>query len=103
MHFGSKSFYSLMESRHGDPHWNNPEKNKQTCMERYGTPTYMPYGSRQFKDRMIELYGVEHNSQVHEFRIKQQQKMIYNNICFGSSWELALYIWLKDHDIAFEY
>ena len=27
----------------------------------------------------------------------------FNNIKFDSSWELAYYIWLKDHNIDFEY
>ena len=103
MDFGNQSFYDMMKKRHGDPHWNNPEKNKQTCLNRYGTITYMPYGSKKFKNRMIELYGVEHNSQCHDLRIKQQQKFIYDNKLFGSSWELSLYIWLKDNNIIFEY
>lgn len=103
MCFGNKSFYDLKEQRYGNPFWNNPQKIKQTCMEKYGSPTYMPYGSERFKNRMIELYGVEHNSQVHEFRLKQQQKLMYDGLCFGSSWELALYIWLKDNNFKFEY
>lgn len=28
---------------------------------------------------------------------------VYNNIHFHSSWELAYYIWLRDHNIKFEY
>ena len=34
---------------------------------------------------------------------KTHKKYIYNNIKFDSSWELAYYIWLKDHNINFEY
>lgn len=88
---------------HGNPNWNNYEKARQTCITLYGMPSYMPYGSQRFKDRMIELYGVEHNSQCHEFRIKQQQKYFYENQWFGSSWEISLYIWLTDNHKDFSY
>lgn len=103
MEFGSQSFYAMMEDKHGDPHWNNPEKNAKTCLERYGSVVFMPYGSQKFKDRMVELYGVEHSSQCHNIRLKQQQAYAYDGRLFGSSWELALYIWLVDSKIDFQY
>ena len=41
--------------------------------------------------------------QNHDIRISSQQKYLYNNINFDSSWELAYYIWLTDNNIEFEY
>ena len=50
------------------------ERRKQTCLRKYGTPTYLNLGKHSFK--------IDGNT-------------------FDSSWELAYYIWLKDQNIDF--
>lgn len=67
---------------HGSENYNNKEKARQTCLERYGT---------------------ENPTQCHDIRVKEQSRYKYQNINFDSSWELALYIWLVDHSIDFQY
>lgn len=89
--------------KYGDSHWNNPKKNAETCIDRYGHLVAMRYGSIEFKAAMKKKYGVEHNSQVHEFRVKQQQRYLFDGKFFESSLELAYYIWLRDHNLEFEY
>lgn len=55
------------------------------------------------KNTLKRKYGVEHPSQVPEIQNNKESKYHYDNKCFDSSWELAFYIWLKDHKIRFEY
>lgn len=50
------------------------ELRKKSCLRKYGTPTFLNLGKHSFK---------------------------INGQTFDSSWELAYYIWLKDHDIDF--
>lgn len=47
--------------------------------------------------------GVDHPSKSHEIRLKQSSKYTYKGIKFDSSWEIAYYIWLTDHNVRFEY
>mgnify|MGYP003433901365 CR=1 FL=1 len=61
------------KDRYGDENWNNREQAIETCLEKWGQ-TYPPHWSYS-----------------------------YNGIGFDSSWEVAYYIWLKDHNIEFEY
>lgn len=67
------------------------------------------YGSRTFNNRLkaeetcMKKYGFRCTSQVPEIRKKQQYKYTYNNITFDSKPEIALYIYLIDHNIKFEY
>jgi hypothetical protein len=77
------------------------EKIKQTCLERYGVEHYVNLDKT--KQTNLEKYGVEYPIQCREVRLKQQTKYDYKNICFDSSPEIALYIYLKDNNIDFEY
>ena len=91
----------------------------------YGTPYYVQ--SEEFKEKSratcLKKYGVEFSSQSEKMKIKSNQtyhkklamgishynksthsrKYTYNNIYFDSSWELALYIYLSDNNVKFEY
>jgi hypothetical protein len=55
------------------------------------------------EETILKNYGVTHTSKSHEILSKMRKKYIYNNLKFDSSWEIAYYIWLKDHNIEFEY
>ncbi len=52
---------------------------------------------------MKQRYGVEAAQQCRNIRIKSGYRYTYDNHKFDSSPELALYIWLKDNNIEFEY
>lgn len=114
--------------RYGVDWFSNSEKTKQTCIEKYGVSSYMktdeyavktrqtnlikygkPYFSqtdefiRRTKETNLSKYGVEYASQNHDIRVKSQSRYMYNMKNVDSSWELAYYIWLKEHDVKFEY
>ena len=81
------------------------EKIKNTILNNYGVNSYLQTDEckklRILKN--IETIGVAYSMQNHDIRISSQQKYLYNNINFDSSWELAYYIWLTDNNIEFEY
>ena len=53
--------------------------------------------------RYEERTGFDHPSHNPDVIKKIKQKYIYDNRFFDSSWEIAYYIWLKDHNIQFEF
>lgn len=65
-------------------HWTSEtrQKSKETCLKRYGIEN--GGGSKQAQEKIRKRYR-------------------YNEINFDSSPEIAIYIYLKDHDIDFEY
>lgn len=121
--------------RYGDEYFNNVQKAKETFTERYGVDNNMKsekglaeycksinikYGvdfvvqTQDFRDKSIETclekYGVRHHMQNSEIRKKTRSKYTYEGINFDSSWELAFWIYHKDHhveirrpDISFKY
>jgi selenocysteine-specific translation elongation factor len=75
------------------------ESTRKTLVSRYGSV------KEAYKERteviqkvMMEKYGVTTNLAFVTFK-----KYGYDNNFFDSSWELAYYIWLKDHKIKFSY
>lgn len=80
--YGTKNIFTLDEIK---------EKRKETLIKNYGSTSY---NNRElWKENCIKKYGSLCFSQIY----------LYNNTYFSSSWELAYYIWLKDHNIVFEY
>lgn len=81
------------------------EKIKRTNQERYGVNWQGERTEIKEKIRCInqEKYGVDWFTQTPEFNNIAHKKYIYNNISFASSWEIALYIYLIDHNISFTY
>lgn len=63
----------MMEDKHGDKNWNNRPKIKRTCLNKYGMPKPPSY------------------------------KYTYESLHFDSSWEIAFYIWHKDHNVMIQY
>ena len=76
------------------------EKTKQTCIEKYGSDSFLSSeeGKNKIKNIFQEKYGVENPSQVKEFQNKKIKKYKYQDQTFDSSWELALWIYAKDHN-----
>lgn len=97
------------------------EKYKKTCLEKYGTENIFAseYGKEKIKETLKSTYGVEHPLQNKELKEKWKNtikekygdfsilcghnKYKYENETFDSKWEIAYYIYLKDHNIEFEY
>ena len=77
------------------------DKKIETNQQRYGVD-WFNNNKKAFKTN-IQKYGVKYPMQNHDIRCKSQQKYLYNMKYFDSSWELAYYIWLKDHNIDFKY
>lgn len=110
--------------RHNDPTWNNIDKNKNTCIDRYGVDnirksnTFKKYAKMVKKDKYgDENYcnsekakqtnrckrNVDWPMQDHGIRKKSATKYTYDSHSFDSKAELCYYIWLKDNDVSFEY
>ena len=71
------------------------QKIKKTCLERYGNENYN--NSEKALKTRLEKYG------NHAYSNCVPCRYFYNFETFDSSWELAYYIFLKDHNIEFEY
>lgn len=83
----------------------NYEKVKETIHANYGVDN--PFQSKEIMDacwkRYEERTGFDRPSHNPEVIKKIKQKYWYDNRFFDSSWEIAYYIWLKDHNITFEF
>lgn len=92
-------------NRHGDANYNNIEQAKQTYYERtgYTNPYYNPDVIEHRFDDYEKRTGYANPSHNPEVISKMRKKYTYNEIGFDSSWELAYYIWLKDHDLTFKF
>ena len=81
------------------------ERVKEGFIEHYGVDHNMrsPEGLQYWKECFTAKYGVDNPSKCPEIRAKIRRKYMYCGIQFDSKPELAYYIWLTDHNIAFEY
>lgn len=78
------------------------EKTKQTCLEKYGSETY--FGSEVSKEVLSKIVEENHNSNNYEKTLELARKSKsyyrYGGENFDSSWELAFYIYHKDHNLS---
>lgn len=70
---------------YGDENFNNRDKFKKTCCSRFGHSN--PMKKEEFREYFSKMRGFPH-SYLYEF----------NGEKFDSSWELALWIYAKDHN-----
>lgn len=77
------------------------EKIKKTKEERYGDSNYN--NIEKMRQTNLERYGVEASWANHDVRLKARKKYFYDNKNFDSSWELSMYMYLKDNNIDFKY
>ena len=77
-------------------------KSKQTCLEKYGVDNYSKTSKSKLYHHNLMQYKITNNIPIYD-KSKHSRKYTYNNICFDSSWELALYIYLTDNNIDFKY
>ena len=109
-------------ARYGDPNYNNIDKHMQTRklnsgslensyrqghikvtstkMSRYGDPNYN--NREQCKQTCIARYGVDNTMKIPSVQRESHKRYTYNGYYFDSSWELALWIYAKDHGEAIE-
>lgn len=55
------------------------------------------------KNTVKRIYGVDNIAENHDILLKKRKKYLYDKLNFDSGWEIIYYIWLKDHNIDFEY
>ena len=81
------------------------KKYEATSNDKYGANNIMQtdIGKIAFRNSCLKTLNVEHPSQSHNVRLKQQSKYSFNNTKFDSAPELAFYIWLSDNNVNFEY
>lgn len=79
-------------------------KKAQKCLQKYGVSNNFRASEIKTKTKQTNLrkYGVEFPAQSKNIRLKQlqssAQKYFFENEYFDSSWELALWIYAKDHN-----
>lgn len=75
------------------------QKRKNTCLERYGCEASSQNEEikDQVRQRCLEKWGHCYGGN------RQKVFYLYEDTYFDSSWELAFYIYCKDHGINFEY
>lgn len=85
---------------HGCKVWNNPQKAMKTKIQRYGNVWHL----QKCQETMIERHGAPNLMQVASIHRKQQSaSYVMDRIKFDSSWEVYMYIWLRDKKIQFQY
>lgn len=90
---------------HGDATYNNVEQARKTYFERTGyvNPYYNPEVIEHRFDDYERRTGFRNPSHNPAVIAKMHARYYYDGQRFDSSWELAYYIWLKDHNIPFEF
>lgn len=80
-------------------------KKEQTCFQHYGVKYMMQSneGKAAVKKTCLERYGVESYAQSDDYKNKVHSKYFFNERYFDSMPEIAMYIYLKEHAIQFEY
>ena len=68
----SKRILQTKEQRYGSSSYNNREKAKNTCIEKYGVenPSQDPEVKEKIKNTFLENYGVEHPMKVKDIEQK---------------------------------
>lgn len=89
------------EERYGDRKYKNWDKIRKTCLEKYGAENIRKseFGKRRIAETNLRKYGVKCASQSSEIRSKMHKTYDYSGQNFDTGWELAFYIWHKDHGI----
>lgn len=89
---------------YNNPYYRNEDKIKETCRLKYGTDYVVE--SDYFKNKSKQTcqeHGYINGGGSEIARNKMHKKYTYDNLHFDSGPELMYYIWLKDHNIDFEY
>lgn len=75
------------------------ENMKHTCLEKYGCDSAFKSTGVKNKIKMTnrKKYGADYYTQTAEYHKKACHKYFYQGESFDSTWELALWIYAKDH------
>lgn len=78
---------------------------KYACIKQYGVDNIAKseIGQKHIQETCMNRYGVKNAMQCSSILNKTKQKYVYDNIHFDSKYEIALYIYLTDYNIDFEY
>lgn len=71
------SIHKTKFEKYGDANYNNKEKSKKTC---------------------IEKYGVENISQIPGIQSKKRKKLYYDGLTFDSTWEIEVYMYCQENN-----
>lgn len=97
------------------------EKAKEVNLKKYGAEYHHKFGSEEFKKDCIRIYGVDNpaksekvKEKIKETNLKKYstaapcqnyevlkkcfKNIFYDNVYFDSSWEVAYWIWCKNHN-----
>lgn len=122
--YGSKEFKEILKRKYGADNYHNIEQMRETNIKKYGTAYIFnsDYFKEKSKNTCLAKYGVPWSSQAKEIRDQQIETLkttisqrssedwhkirtnrglsfySYRNCIFDSSWELALWIYAKDHN-----
>ena len=92
--------------KYGDENYTNIPKMQETMKERYGGTATLNSEIllKKMEQTMKEKYGVTSFAQTEYAKYKRHHRYAIpdSNIYFDSSWELAVYIFAKDHNIPIE-
>lgn len=99
--YGGELFENAMLEKYGVKSFLETYTEEQKT--EYGRMGHTKEAEEKYKQSMKTIYGVEHPMLNHEIFKKTHKKYTYNNLSFDSKPEIAYYIWLKDHNIDFEY
>ena len=80
------------KKRYNDEAFNNRPKAVETCLMRHGVSHYT---NTEQQKKTWSSRSPEYKAAV---RKKKQKKFTFENEQFDSSWELAVWIWAKDHN-----
>ena len=86
----------------------NPEIRRRASDKYYAKTGHRWWtGTKEWKEKCevtsISEFGTTHFMKNPELRKSTRLRYCYKGINFDSSWELAVYIWLVDHKVDFEY
>jgi hypothetical protein len=79
------------------------KKKETTFLEHYDTKTSLinPEEMKKIKQTCIEKYGVDNPFKSKEITSRMKRKYICDGIYFDSSWEVAVYLYCRDHHLNF--
>lgn len=99
--FGGQIFETALQTKYGVKNFLSTFTREQRT--EYGKLGHTSEAAAKYKTTMLNLYGVTHPSLSNESFRKMRRKYTFDNKTFDSASELTYYIWLKDHNIDFEY
>lgn len=80
------------------------KKKEATFLKHYGAKTSLinPEMAEKIKQTCIEKYGVDNPFKSKEIISQMKRKYICDDIYFDSSWEVAVYLYCRDHHLNFK-